>query len=377
MSRLRTVVPVAKGAVYRSKSAPPTPALRFVPSLDGIRAIAVTLVVASHIDVPVFRSGAVGVDVFFVVSGYLITALLLQERTTTGRVHFGYFYARRALRLYPALLAMVAAVLLVAVVAGEPPGAPFAPAAGLVASAVAAVAYLTDFLAGFGGPVADPFLHTWSLSVEEHFYLAWPLLLVAALGRGWTVGRLIAALTTATAMMVVASSVFYVRNGAAEYFVTYSPVARPVGLLVGCMLALLMSQPVSPWLDRFGRWAPAALVTLLVIAALDVGHAFWSFGGRVLVSLLSACVVVGAVRGSGGWFSRLLGHPLLVAIGQRSYGYYLWHVPVSIFFTVDRLGLVAAGVAKVGVTLVLVEVSYRFVERPFLKLRHRFRPQGG
>jgi peptidoglycan/LPS O-acetylase OafA/YrhL len=283
--------------------------MKYNPALDGVRAIAVLAVVGSHAMVPGMYPGMWGVDVFFVLSGYLITSILKDE-AAQGGIRFGQFYLRRIRRLYPALLTMLA--LYLAIFPWFYPGEHLRDAAG-------AALYLSDYAVAFTHDSLQPFDpaigHTWSLSVEEHFYLLWPAV-VAGLALICTrrfVVYLLAAAYLASTVYRLWSHVAFVDGWWETY---YRFDTRTSGLLLGALLAYLPEM-------RHRAWA---------LAVLPLGWATWAITGpdfpRSLPTIpaewCGAALVLWAACGS-----RLLGWRPLAYIGSISYGVYLYHWPVA------------------------------------------------
>lgn len=322
------------------------------PGLDGLRAVAVLLVVGYHAD-QTFGNGYLGVDVFFVLSGFLITTLLLREVDTAGRISIGAFYVRRALRLYPALVVLCVAVFGVAVVLQEHP-------VQVGAGAVASLAYVANIWEYSGH---DTYLlqHTWTLALEEQFYLLWPALLALIAWRRWT------------AWFVVAGWLgVEIADGLAGQPPVLHTYVRAAGLPLGCALAFAVRHHgVRAWLARLG--VPAFLA-IIVLSVLRVDESVWTTGWPVSVAAVLSVPVIAALLAEG-WLGRVLGRRELVWIGRRSYGLYLWHFPVlsaTINHAPGRVPMPARLIAGVVVSFVLASMSYRWVEQPFLRRKERY-----
>lgn len=324
------------------------------PGLDGVRGVAVIFVVLHHTYLlPVYSFGSLGVTMFFTLSGFLITSLLLDQRVRIGRIQLGSFYLRRARRLLPALLAFMAAVTLLAVVSGQ--------RYFTALDAFFVLAYVGNW-AIIGGHQLGGLHHTWSLAVEEQFYLLWPFL-VAALARRAS-GLLY--LTGIAAVVSIAVRMLLWEGGEGYDRVYYGFDTRVDALLIGCLLAMgVRMRRAYP-----SRRAPAGLA---VVALAVVGLLAPAGGPAVVfvlmptaVALLTA-VLISSVTGTeyDGW----LASKPLVLIGQRSYALYLWHYLCLSFAW--RLPVAGVVQAVVGVVLAwtLTAFSWRFVEQPFL--RHR------
>jgi len=333
---------------------------RNVPELDGVRALAVAAVVGFHYDYALVRGGYLGVPVFFVLSGYLITGLLLAEERRIGRIDLRAFYARRALRLYPALVAVVVGVLVVSAVVGHRG----VSSAGLWTTAGVTLVYANDFLvaAGHSTRWLDP---TWSLGVEEQFYLLWPILLSLAVARTVRVARwCIAAAVVFAALDAVLRPVI----GALPAY--FTPFGSVLPLMLGCALAFmrrdLLSRAAARALVLAGG---AALIVALFTAAADQSVA--SFDGWEQGAAIASAALVYGLANAG--FALMRWAPL-VWLGRRSYGIYLVHHAVLAALE-NLLPAASAGeLAAIGIPLsvALATLSYRYVETPFLRRRRRF-----
>ncbi|MFC7406491.1 acyltransferase family protein [Georgenia alba] len=351
----------------------PQPRNRRIEGLDGLRALAVTAVLVFHLRAETLPGGFLGVDVFFVVSGFLITTLLLRE-LATGRINLGRFWLRRARRLLPAVLAVV--VVTVPVAWAVNPDL----LVGIARQTVGALTFSTNWLEiGAGSSYFDTtapqvFAHFWSLAVEEQFYLLWPVLLVllvAATSSALTRARVAIAGAAASA---VAMAVL-VTPGEDATRVYYGTDTHAFSLLVGVALAFWWSQPQSFLTTAtWRRWrGPAALVALagLVGLMLTLRETMAvTFRGGILLAALLTGVLIAALLGRAGPFQALLRLPPLEWVGQRSYGIYLWHWPVVVLLTLlvptahdSAQHWVLRGVAVIA-TLALAAASYRWLETP-------------
>ncbi|MHB1853749.1 MAG: acyltransferase family protein [Acidimicrobiales bacterium] len=366
------------------------------PALDGVRAVAVSAVVAYHLGY--LPGGWLGVDIFFVLSGFLITSLLLSEAAGPQRIGLGAFWSRRARRLLPAVLGLLAAVALYCLAGG-----PEVVAAQLRGPALATLLYSANwqqiavghsYFAQFAAP--DPLLHTWSLAIEEQYYLVWPLVVAGALGlarrRNWSAPRLVgwtavtAGLTSA-AWMGVAAHVYgfnraYLGTDTRAWELLFGAAAavwlRP-GLAAGGRRRP-RPAPARPAgrLWRFGPVAGAGIVAAGISVAGGPPGWIWD-GGLVVISLAVLLVVVGVARVPDGPLARLLGASPLRWLGRISYSVYIWHWPVIVLMTGTDTGLAGARLlaARVGAILGLSCLSYYGLERPlrradFSGFRRRF-----
>ncbi|MFC7275137.1 acyltransferase family protein [Paractinoplanes rhizophilus] len=343
---LAVLEPVAPGRDQAPVDTQPS----FRPDIEGLRAVAVLLVVAAHAGVPGLSGGYVGVDVFFVISGFLITSLLLREAGRRGRISVLGFYRRRAVRLLPA-----AAVVLVATLIAARIWLPTVRLGEYCRDALSAAAYVanlrfaaigTDYLSADRPP--SPFQHFWSLAVEEQFYLVWPLLILAA-AHLWRRRR---PLATVLAVLVVVSFVLSVTETARSApWAYFGPHTRAWELGAGALLALGIVR-----LHRTPKALAWAGLAAIVVAAVVFDDATAYPGWRALLPVAGAVAVIAA----GG--NRLLELRPMQTVGRLSYGWYLWHWPVLLIVPIG------SGVAKALLALGLAWATYRWVENP---LRHR------
>jgi len=360
------------------------PASGFRPDVEGLRAVALGLVLLFHVGVPGSGGGRLGVDVFFVISGFLITGLLVREAERTGRVRLAAFYARRARRILPA-----ATVVLVAALAATAVLAPQA-LASTGRDGLAAALQVANWRSALADPVdlhpdaaASPLLHYWSLAVEEQFYLLWPPLVLLALTvarrRGTSVRR--ALVVTAGAVAVVSLACSVLLTPVLPTLAYLSSPTRAWQLAAGALLAL-----GAPRLEAAAagggarsrllrRWAPAAGWVALAVV---VSSSLWTDdvpypGSAALVPVLGTVVLI-AAGGPGlqsgaaaRWgVGRLLGSRPVRLAGRASYSWYLWHVPVV--FVGEQLGLTGWPVLLALELLVagpLALLTLRVVEQPF------------
>lgn len=343
------------------------PRLRQMPGLDGLRALAVTAVIVYHLSPSALPGGYLGVDVFFVISGYLITALLLAEYRQSSAVSLRRFWARRARRLLPALVVLLAGTtVLAAVFARDALGRlrVDVPASLFYVMNWRLVLQHQSYASSFGRPPL--LLHLWSLSVEEQFYLFWPLALLF-LRRRLTSGRVaLAALGGACASALLMAVLFSHGDPSAVYFSTET---HAEGLLVGAALA----AAVPPWgmspsigerarrvLDRVGLAALAVVAAGLALLGFD--SSFTYRGGMLGVDLATA-VAVAAVAHPASSLARHLARQPMRWLGLRSYSLYLWHWPLFVIF--DKGPAVPLLLFRLALTAAAAELSYRYVEQPW------------
>lgn len=339
--------------------------LTYRPFLDGLRAFAVLAVIAYHVECPGTRGGFLGVDVFFVLSGYLITQLLVAEQARDERIDFLGFYARRARRLLPALFVVIAVVTL----AGD---RLYDPQARHLISrdALASVLYVANwsfvvhgqsYFELFTDP--SPLRHMWSLAVEEQFYLGWPMLvaLLPLRRRGGLVilGALVAASAIALAVL------YDPEDPSRAYYGTDARLHEPV---IGAIAALL-------WLRHRERLAalrhlavPCLAAMLAFVVLLDDEAAAYYRGLSLTFCVITAVLVL-ALEAGAPRTRALLGSLPAVWIGKLSYGMYLWHWPIAIALGRTQLHGATRGLAVVGLTIAIAALSYHLIERPIRTAR--------
>jgi peptidoglycan/LPS O-acetylase OafA/YrhL len=357
-----------------SPDEPRSPGGEFRPELEGLRAVAVGLVLLYHAGVPEFHGGYVGVDVFFVLSGFLITGLILRELRASGRIDLPQFYARRARRLLPAAAVALAGTLVLSVIflpsLRVPDVAGDAAAASLYVSNLRFAVQATDYLASDLAP--SPLLHFWSLGVEEQFYLFWPALLLTVAtignrlrlrGRERRIGRAVVAVTG------ISFVVSLILTNVAQPWAFFSLPARAWELGLGALLALGASR-----LARLPRLTGAALVAaglaLVTVSGLILEQ--WTpFPGTaaLLPTGGAALVIAGGAAGGGTIPVRLLTAAPMRFFGRISYSLYLWHWPILIIPAAAIEGdlPLVARLALVGVSIAVATASQRWVEDP---IRH-------
>lgn len=336
--------------------------MRRLTALDGLRTVAVLLVFAHHVDQHALPGGFIGVDVFFVISGYLITSLLLREQEMTGDISVSRFYLRRALRLYPALVVLVLVVTPIAAV--EHIGWP-------VPDGFAALFYVTNFWSSVFGHLTL-LLHTWSLSVEEQFYLVWPIVLLFMLRRSLPLRPILIGLAAISVLITYAVSAVPTIHH--HVVIQYLPTSHLAELVAGILLAVGELHEPKRWLVRLSG-LPVALLALgaLVVAEFTLSTDWWAFP---LATIACWPPVAHLVLHRESWISAALRWPPLVWLGRRSYAFYLWHYPIILLLhRQPTLAQWEVAAIALPLTLAIAAVSWRLVETPFLRLKARLERQ--
>ena len=351
---------------------------RYIKELDGIRAIAVIMVLAYHLKLALFKSGFLGVTVFFVLSGYLITGILISEVEEEGTIDLKNFWLRRIRRLVPAVMSMAVVIIFVSAVVNR----------------IIFTKGCKDFLAsvlGFNNwwqifnkisyfeaaGVPSPFTHCWSLAIETQFYLIYPLILlgiyklVKSRGEGRANrGLLFAGVTLLLALISVILMIVLFDPQQDASRVYYGTDTRAFSLLFGALLAILWEYRMVP--RRLSASVNMVLgsvsfaVLLVMTIAINGSSNFWYRGGQFVGTILTVLVIY-TVSGRKTWLSRFLSNPVLKWIGDRSYSIYLWHYPIILLISKGIKASWWITLIEIVLSVVLAELSYRFIETP---IRH-------
>ena len=351
---------------------------RYITGLDGIRAIAVIMVLAYHLKLALFKSGFLGVTVFFVLSGYLITGILISEVEEEGTIDLKNFWLRRIRRLVPAVMSMAVVIIFVSTVVNR----------------VIFTKGCKDFLAsvlGFNNwwqifnkvscfeaaGVPSPFTHCWSLAIETQFYLIYPLILLGIYklakirGEGRAKrGLLFAGVTLLLALISVILMIVLFDPQQDASRVYYGTDTRAFSLLFGALLAILWDYRMVP--RRLSASVNMVLgsvsfaVLLVMTIAINGSSNFWYRGGQFVGTILTVLVIY-TVLGRKTWLSRFLSNPVLKWIGDRSYSIYLWHYPIILLISKGIKASWWITLIEIVLSVVLAELSYRFIETP---IRH-------
>ena len=351
---------------------------RYITGLDGIRAIAVIMVLAYHLKLALFKSGFLGVTVFFVLSGYLITGILISEVEEEGTIDLKNFWLRRIRRLVPAVMSMAVVIIFVSAVVNR----------------IIFTKGCKDFLAsvlGFNNwwqifnkvsyfeaaGVPSPFTHCWSLAIETQFYLIYPLILLGiyklakSRGEGRAKrGLLFAGVTLLLALISVILMIVLFDPQQDASRVYYGTDTRAFSLLFGALLAILWEYRMVPRkLSASVNMVLGSLsfaVLLVMTIAINGSSNFWYRGGQFVGTILTVLVIY-TVSGRKTWLSRFLSNPVLKWIGDRSYSIYLWHYPIILLISKGIKASWWITLIEIVLSVVLAELSYRFIETP---IRH-------
>lgn len=348
---------------------------RYMPGLDGIRAVAVIAIIIYHLNPQWLWGGFLGVDTFFVISGYLITSLLLTEYHNTGKIELTSFWLRRVKRLIPAVLFLVMGVLVLTLI--------FMPTEiqKVRADSIAAIFYVSNWwyimqnVDYFEQFAVQPLKHLWSLAIEEQFYLVFPIVLLSLLSfiRRLKSIRIIFLILLVISMITM--MVLYVpnENVARVYFGTDTRIQT---LLMGVLLALVwppfqlkakVNRKMRMMIDTVGVVGLAIL--FICFKFVSETNSILYYGGFFLISAVTLLVIASSVHPSG-YFAKFLGNKVFTFIGSRSYSLYLWHYPIIVLihhqFVQGQIPPLVY-VVEILLMVLMAEFSYKFIEQPFRK----------
>lgn len=340
---------------------------KYIKEIDGLRALAVIMVLAYHLKMPFAKSGLLGVTVFFVISGYLITGILINEIEESGGVDLKNFWLRRIRRLLPAVLSMAVVMIFVSAVVNR---VVFTKGCNDLLSAVFGynnwwqIFRKVSYFENAGAP--SPFTHCWSLAIETQFYLIYPILLIL-LSKARNRGKVFAAVTAVLAMIsVVLMGVLYSPDGDPSR-VYYGTDTRAFSLLIGALAAIQKEYHIIKVKLRGKLWAVIGSISVLILIGMMMlissYSSFLYYGGQAIVSVLAAFVVY-AVTVSRSLLNIILGSSILKWIGDRSYSIYLWHYPIIVLMSGGKRATWWIVILEVVLSVGFAELSYRFIETP-------------
>lgn len=322
------------------------------PGLDGLRGVAILMVMLFHFEATheLFPGGSLGVDIFFVLSGFLITTLLLEERSRTGGISLPHFFQRRARRLLPALAAFLAIFAVITIVSTQP------GVSGLPATLFASLFYVFNWVLALGETGTGGAGHLWSLSVEEQFYLLWPFAVIVAMRRGPR------ALLVVSLLLFCVSASLPAWTGRSYEGLYYATDFRAQALMAGAILALLRSMGVVTASIGNRTAFRAALVlstTVLCLFLLAMADRvqFLDAGMYTVVAVASAILICAALNAP----PRILTNRAMRYVGTRSYALYLWHNAIA--YWMRDLNAIPALVISVVLSFAAAELSWQLVER--------------
>jgi peptidoglycan/LPS O-acetylase OafA/YrhL len=340
--------------------------------LDGVRGLAVLVVLIFHLPTVPITGGFLGVDLFFVLSGFLITSLLMEEWQTSSTISLGRFYLRRALRLLPALLLVIGACLFASRFIESQ-----YEQAQTRRMAVYAIGYIANYAQYFGLP-NNPFLgHTWSLSIEEHYYLIWPLALLLMLRAQWRRSTIVGVMVLLILISLGFRAYYWIQDQRElrAYFFT---LARLDGVLIGSLAALTLAWGYAPRSPRAVMLLKlGALVSLVSFCSFAVNGTLGPiyFLGGVVLNLGMAVLICSLMLAPIKPIAAIFENKALMYLGKISYGLYLWHPCVyALVRNFDSGRQEYRWLICLPLTLAVSVLSFLFVERPLQKLRVRLRP---
>ncbi|NOW97014.1 acyltransferase [Mucilaginibacter sp. SG564] len=351
----------------------PIPKLQYIKSFDCLRGFAIVLVMLLHGNHVFFKGGWIGVDLFFVLSGYLITSLLQNEYSTFGSISFSKFYIRRALRLFPPLLICI---LIANILWGY---TKFDPGANQIVATFAGLFYFTNFLIR---SVPGNMAHLWSLSVEEHFYFFWPIFALLFVFKRPFHGRINFMVTLLVIVTILRILAFHQNHH--FHLITIDAyrftVCRIDSILLGSLLAFIPAEIQREDINTKNRTNIALLIVFLLLAfvfillKIDKDDVYLNNGGFILTNLLCVGTVWFAIKKQ---HHAIFSSKVLSWIGKRSYGIYAYHLPI--FLASDSLidpksivSIVTVNVARIAISFGLAALSFKYVETPILKLKNRY-----
>ncbi len=351
---------------------------RYIKNFDGLRGLAVLAVLVFHGSYGYFMGGFLGVDLFFIVSGYLITSLLFEEHQSTGRISFTKFYARRGLRLVPALLLgiLVANILW--------PVTKMAPTNDQAIATLGALFYSTNFIFD---TITGNMSHLWSLSVEEHFYFVWPFVMayfIVGVKPSARIRFLIVLLVAVTIFRIVS----FIYEGEWVYGIFWVgpyefTLCRVDCILLGALLYFYLSHRqfdhTAYNTHRDYVWFITCLIVFIILGlTLSLYNPYWRSGGFILTNFFCLAVVFLVIRNPD---HPIFSNKVLVWVGKRSYGIYIYHFPI--FLAMEELrvahsmrNFVLVSLLRWVVSIGFAALSYEFIEKPILhfKRRYQFQP---
>lgn len=341
--------------------------LGYRPSFDGIRGLFMIVVMICHAQLTFIPGGKLSMSVFFVLSGFLITAILMQEWKKTGTISFKQFYLRRALRILPALFALLLVCCLYALAQSK------IEAMTTLKSVAATLFYVANWYIALNIGISGPLTHTWSLSVEEQFYTVLPIflsiILLLKLKRSWVICFLL------LAIFIAFIHTLTLWNGEDSirriYFGTDTRIDQ---FLIGCLIGILASWNILPKTEKAVLISKiAAIISVIVIIYLELtlheADPFMSLGATTVTGIATGLIIINLITSPVKLLNKFLEMRFLVSIGQISYSLYLWHFPIFRQIIALNLDPILTVIIEVSLTFIVAILSYYLIELPFLKLK--------
>ena len=351
-----------------SEASPHADAISYLPGLDGLRGVMAIGVLSYHVRPAWFPGAPAFMDVFFLISGFLITLVLQKNVSRTGTLQLVRFWKRRLQRLYPALLAMVMTYTLVAFLLLDDVG-------HVLRDGAETLLYVSNLTKLYDNAFPTFFGHTWSLSVEEQFYILWPLLFLASI-RARLYGKPMLALLAGVMVAAIAWRLYLIDAGAPWSRIYYSLETRMDAFIIGGMSAFAWQAWASRWLHRdlvhyvLCGCAVGLALMLAVARPMEMDYFRWQ---QSAVLVLTAATVLLLSSSRSSWIRSLLSSRMLVALGVRSYGIYLWHWPLIWLLAVKTQ---FSGLALLAIVLpsaiAVSALTYHYIERPVLAARRSY-----
>ncbi|WP_268035826.1 acyltransferase family protein [Algoriphagus sp. PAP.12] len=334
----------------------PNKKLGYIPGLDGLRAIAVGLVMLGHSNIYIGQNGGIGVDVFFALSGFLITTILLEEKDEYGEINLKYFYSRRFLRLFPALAFLLIVTSFLVFIFWKSNSKIY------IEEFIASFFYIYN-ISWYWGLAEEPFIlyHMWSLAVEEQYYIWWPLLLII-------VHRFLNEKQFSIFLLIVSILIFCFRFYFIK-FLFFNSIFMD-SIFFGCSLALLRRQFQLKFLvNNYLLFFSTFLILFFSIVNLDFGYLLLRSGYRGVFGILSCIIIINIVSNR----KNLFRYSIFVFFGKLSYSLYLWHLVIFVLFRkITLLADYQHYLLKIIVSILMAVISYFTVELYFLKISKKY-----
>lgn len=347
--------------------------LSYIPELDGMRGFAILLVMNFHAETTYFQGGFIGVDLFFVLSGFLITSLIINEYDSSSSLNLKNFYMRRLLRLGPALFLLLLVFSLLSIIFLSTD-----KARSNLVDTIISLFYLSNWARAFSIHPPDYLGHTWSLSIEEQFYILWPIALLTMLRtfkNRWAIAILAFVLAGSSWLLRI-----YLIHYGASYERLYNGLdTRADALMIGSLLGIILSSNLlsdrtknilSKWLEFFSYFAVLALITITVnLVWTNPQLYYWVF---FIVEILTATLIFNLIINKNSVLHKVLSMKWIVWVGSISYGLYLWHYPI--YKTMQNLQYSPIEVLVYGslATFMVSAGSFYILEKPILKWKNRY-----